>query len=211
MTSEQLIYYFKHPDELDKQTVSDLQYLVNEYPYFQSIQLLYLKNLQNIGDLQYHAMLKKTALYAADRSHLQDLMNVLPQIKSKTEEKPISKSETILTETTEYKLVESESVDNQSVPALQHQDLIDKFISDNPRIHPVGQIESNSIVIPDIQEDTDVSSSIFTESLAKIYIKQKQYTKALRIFEKLNLKYPEKSSYFADQIRFLDKIIQNNK
>ena len=37
-------------------------------------------------------MLKKTALYAADRSHLQDLMNVLPQIKSKTEEKPFLKA-----------------------------------------------------------------------------------------------------------------------
>ena len=41
------------------------------------------------------------------------------------------------------------------------------------------------------------------------YIKQKQYEKAINIFKRLNLKYPEKSVYFADQIRFLNKLINN--
>ena len=40
--------------------------------------------------------------------------------------------------------------------------------------------------------------------------KQKQYEKAINIFKRLNLKYPEKSVYFADQIRFLEKIIHLN-
>ena len=58
--------------------------------------------------------------------------------------------------------------------------------------------------------ETDISESIFTESLAKIYIRQKQYDKAKRIFEKLNLKFPEKNRYFADQIEKIDKLITNN-
>ena len=53
--------------------------------------------------------------------------------------------------------------------------------------------------------------SFLTESLAKIYIKQKKYGKALEIIKKLSLKYPEKNVYFADQIRFLEKIITNIK
>ncbi|MEG1187566.1 MAG: tetratricopeptide repeat protein, partial [Bacteroidales bacterium] len=40
---------------------------------------------------------------------------------------------------------------------------------------------------------------------------QKKYSKALEIIKKLSLKYPEKNVYFADQIRFLEKIITNIK
>jgi len=47
--------------------------------------------------------------------------------------------------------------------------------------------------------------------LAKIYLKQKRYDRALEIFKSLSLKYPEKNVYFADQIRFLEKLILNIK
>lgn len=48
-----------------------------------------------------------------------------------------------------------------------------------------------------------------TESFAKILIKNHNYSKALEIIQELNLKNPEKSIYFADQIRFLKKLIIN--
>ena len=51
----------------------------------------------------------------------------------------------------------------------------------------------------------------FTETLAKIYIKQRRYDKALEIIRKLYLKNPKKNTYFADQIRFLEKLIINDK
>ena len=50
----------------------------------------------------------------------------------------------------------------------------------------------------------------FTETLARIYIKQGRYSKALEIIRRLNLVYPKKNRYFADQIRFLEKLIINN-
>ena len=53
--------------------------------------------------------------------------------------------------------------------------------------------------------------SYFTETLAKIYIKQHRYEKALEIIKKLSLNYPKKNAYFADQIRFLEKLINNAK
>ena len=53
--------------------------------------------------------------------------------------------------------------------------------------------------------------SYFTETLAKIYIKQHRYEKALEIIKKLSLNYPKKNAYFADQIRFLEKLIINAK
>ena len=58
---------------------------------------------------------------------------------------------------------------------------------------------------------TDVDDSCFTETLAKIYVKQQRYDKALEIIKKLSLNYPKKNAYFADQIRFLEKLIINAK
>lgn len=54
------------------------------------------------------------------------------------------------------------------------------------------------------------SDTTFSESLAKIYVRQHKYDKALEIISNLNLKYPEKSCYFADQMRFLQKLILNS-
>ncbi len=115
---------------------------------------------------------------------------------------------------TEYKLDEG---DISPEHKLKHQDLIDKFLEADPHIHPVGQFhptppeETSGTDRLDIRySDEDVTDSVLSESLARIYIKQKQYAKAIRIFEKLNLKYPEKSTYFADQIRFLNKVIENS-
>ena len=63
-------------------------------------------------------------------------------------------------------------------------------------------------------EDISIKSlddTYFTETLARIYVKQKRYDRALQIIKSLSLKYPEKNIYFADQIRFLEKLIINTK
>ena len=62
--------------------------------------------------------------------------------------------------------------------------------------------------VPTDEETLD--ESYFTETLAKIYIKQHKYSRALEIIKSLYLQFPEKNTYFADQIRFLEKLIINN-
>ena len=63
--------------------------------------------------------------------------------------------------------------------------------------------------VPDSEEEM-LDESYFTETLAKIYIKQRKYSRALEIIKSLYLQFPEKNAYFADQIRFLEKLIINN-
>ena len=103
---------------------------------------------------------------------------------------------------------------------LQHQDLIDSFIEkDRQRKRmdePEEEILSEESVVHSLPEgETELhrplNDSYFTETLAHIYIKQKRYEKALLIIKNLNLKNPEKNAYFADQIRFLEKLIINTK
>jgi len=60
-------------------------------------------------------------------------------------------------------------------------------------------------------QENDGNNEILTEIMAGIYIKQGKYENAVKIIRQLSLKYPKKSRYFADQIRFLEKLIINNK
>ena len=53
--------------------------------------------------------------------------------------------------------------------------------------------------------------SLLSESLAKIFIKQRRYERAYEIISGLSLKFPKKSAYFADQLRFLQKLIINQR
>lgn len=69
-----------------------------------------------------------------------------------------------------------------------------------------GEIADTPIDVPKPED-----GSMLSESFAKMYISRHNYSKALEIIETINLKFPEKSIYFADQIRFLRKLIVNQK
>lgn len=86
-------------------------------------------------------------------------------------------------------------------------DLIDRFIENNPRIVPSKA--TTPAPPPPIQEAQD-NSYLMTETLAKVYLEQKKYQKAIQAYEILILKYPEKSSLFADRISDIKELQQNN-
>ncbi|WP_028903622.1 tetratricopeptide repeat protein [Prevotella sp. P6B4] len=98
------------------------------------------------------------------------------------------------------------------VPQMPGQELIDSFINDDnggfqlrevPEYHPEPAPEPQN-------DENEVESEYFTETLARIYIKQGRYSKALEIIQRLSLQIPKKNAYFADQIRFLEKLIVNS-
>ncbi len=108
---------------------------------------------------------------------------------------------------------EEERHEARQAPLLKGQDLIDNFINNgNGKI----QLKEEPEYMPELEDHTpsdekEGDEGYFTETLAKIYIKQGRYNKALEIIQRLNLNYPKKNAYFADQIRFLEKLILNNK
>lgn len=199
MTSKELIKYLQNPATISQADIYDVEQLYEQYPYCSAIAILYLKALADREDLKFNNKLKKIALSVYSRERLHDVIYLKPEVK--VEEKPT------ITPTTSYSLEDIPT--NNTSPLFKGQSLIDKFIESNPKIGPIGSEPESHTNVPIVPE-TDISDSIFTESLAKIYIRQKQYDKAKRIFEKLNLKFPEKNRYFADQIEKIDKLITNN-
>jgi tetratricopeptide (TPR) repeat protein len=85
-------------------------------------------------------------------------------------------------------------------------ELIDKFIETSPKIPPVKP--STTIMSFELNE-TD-TSYLMTETLARVYLEQKKYQKAIQAYEILILKYPEKSSFFADRITDIKYLQHNN-
>ena len=114
-----------------------------------------------------------------------------------------------------YLLESGEGEENQQaadVPQLKGQELIDSFIesdkgkfvlTENPTLRP--ELDTPAEEGPEVADD-----DVRTETMARIYIKQHNYLGALQIIKQLSLDYPKKNAYFADQIRFLEKLIINN-
>jgi tetratricopeptide (TPR) repeat protein len=86
-------------------------------------------------------------------------------------------------------------------------ELIDKFIETNPKIPAVKQGSATPSTFDLNKED---HSMLMTETLAKVYLEQKKYQKAIQAYEILILKYPEKISFFADRISDITILQQNN-
>ena len=107
-----------------------------------------------------------------------------------------------------YLLETDDDSSNNDTSEMKGQDLIDSFIANDK-----GKIvlKEEPEYLPDIDNGGNGDEKFFTETLARIYIQQGRYSKALEIIKRLNLNYPKKNVYFADQIRFLEKLIINNK
>ena len=208
MTAKDIIQWIEHPELLNTSTLYELRTMVARYPYFQTLRLLYLKNLYLLHDETFGPELRKSALFIADRSKLYYLIEGDKlTVKSARGTQPLEMQQ------------EEEPSESRTLS------LINSFLAEMPdelsandelTLAPATEeyVLTEDNISADEKEESEVAElddSYFTETLAKIYIKQRRYGKALEIIRKLNLKYPKKSIYFADQIRFLEKLVINEK
>lgn len=96
-------------------------------------------------------------------------------------------------------------------PVQKKRSLIDDFLEGGRKKRrlpsaPSATTENVDISAASLQERDD----LMTETLAGIYIKQGHFSKAMDIFDRLRLKYPEKSVYFARRIKALEEDINNS-
>jgi hypothetical protein len=101
---------------------------------------------------------------------------------------------------------ESASVDDNSQDSL-----INRFILSHHSTPDQTPVAAEKPAKPAKKSQTQPADGLLSESLAKIYIKTRRYEQAYEILNGLSLRFPEKSSYFADQLRFLQKLILNEQ
>ncbi len=256
ITRDQLIQFIEKPCLLKEQTIGELKEIVDEFPFFQSAQLLYTYNLYSQANFRYAGYLKTCSIYSTDRTVLYQLLQPAPprakdqvltsqpeindqeisDLFELAEENQITKTDfpqllaVQLSETESddfdllsfdqpesyYRLEEfsliSDDFDSQAQTGntepklIEKVDLIDQFIKVNPTIQPrIENIQVRnelSLMKDNLGNEND---EFITETLSRIYLKQGHYQKAIDSFNRLSLKFPEKSVYFAQQIEEIKK------
>jgi len=267
MTRDQMMRYLDVPSALNDRTQGELREILDEFPYFQTAHLLYIRNLQNENNFRFAGQLKLCSVYATDRKILYRLLNSVPDRKrisnrpleitaesgkkgstmielsdkqpenventgnretsgaGYAENQPFDLLNFELTERSYWQEGIEDTIETHHIEIVKETglltdknephtepekkyDLIDRFIRYNPAF-TVKQPENSGIGRKFDPEADNISESdeFITETLARIYVKQGLYAKAINAFEKLSLKYPEKSVYFARQIEEVKKMI----
>jgi len=224
LTNEQFIQYLKQPELLDQSSVKELKDLIDDYPYFPVARMLYLRNLRNINSYKFEQELVHHAIFIPDRALLFRLLEMQTKISEHFELLPYDENAF-----SNFFKAELGDVDKKDPNYFNYQitdsfqlinevsfvsgndektggDLIDQFIQGNIIDSPLIDLASGSGKIRS-EKSNEISEDLITETLAGVYLKQGLYDEALKSYEKLSLKFPEKNSYFASQIEKIKKLI----
>ena len=196
MTHEEFISLVRNPEKLTEKHIFDLKNLTDEYPYFVQARVLYAKALKKSNNIHYGVNAKRTTLHTPDRRRLYFYLH--PEL-----------SENSGTKQTERP---------RKTSAGEYFDMMDtiekKGGNEKQSLKELAERlkAARNIMSEEQQHKSQKPKTVeYTEEHAKILIREKKYAEACEILKALNLNNPKKSSYFANQIRFLEKIIINTK
>jgi hypothetical protein len=228
MVKDSYIYILNTPSFIEKQDAGEIKAVIDKYPYFQSARALYLKALKEQESFKYNNELKITAAYTNDRAILFDFITSelfkTPEKKEqnntdissdnspKIEEQlnigaPLSFTKNETHSFNQWLQLSSGTIQRvkpEKEKSLQ-DNIIDQFIANSPKISRVNK----NATVSNKGVETAQEPLLMTETLAKIYLEQKKYDNAIKAYEILSLKYPEKSTFFADQIKKI-RILQKS-
>ncbi len=197
-----------------------------KYPYFQSLYVIIAKALKDRKHTKTEAFVKKTAAYSVNHEYLNEILEGTFDFPEKAAvqapaEKPTPeihepKTSTLDDDAAEIKatkeriealLASPESAtakteEKKKPSAVSQVEIIEKFIKEEPSIE---RQKLSASELPSHQEDLASKAikgvdAFETETLAKLMAMQGKHKKAINIYKKLSLKFPEKSTYFAGQI-----------
>ena len=181
-------------NEPDKALLS-VKKIIKEYPYFMAARVLELDILKATNQKGYKHALRACALQTTQRNVLYQHLENLAQSVENDQQQIMVPNENKLHSFLQW----LELIDDKTSDRMPSKfDWIDDFLVQNAKINPT----KNTATIKDLSKENPLSKNeIMTETLAHLYWKQKKYDEAKKAFKILSLKYPEKSSLFADHIK----------
>ncbi len=229
MTQQDIIEMVKNPERIKPRWIPELSEFLREYPYSQTFRMLYLKALKNAGDFRFESEKSHVSVYILDRAVLADLMERETPHQTTEEEKQenwggnmtgtkkseaVPKNNTAVSPITdimaELEQMQPITVQSNKKSSSRRQGLIDNFLEESKgkSVEIKVKQEIDSQIVEDRTEGQG-NEQFYTETLAKIYVKQKKYDQAVKIFKRLMTKNSEKSVYFAAQVRFFERLMEN--
>jgi len=227
MNTERIISLIENPHMINKKDIIFLEDISIKHPSFSISHVLLAKGLLNTESVRYNQKLKKAALYSLNRKQLfrlisQDLKkNEIVKENTPIEEIKVEKKIIItpkeklkisqplkFDETEEYSFSEWLSLTKiQKINRKEDKektDLINNFIDKSPTL----KVEKNKFFSPTETAKSSIieNDELVTETLARVYLEQEHFEKAIEAYKKLRLKYPKKSSFFADQINLINNL-----
>jgi hypothetical protein len=194
----------------EKQTIEELQGLakkepekalelvkkiIKKYPYFMAARVLELDILKTTNQKGYKHALRACALQTTQRNVLYQYLENLAQNVENNQQQITVPNENNLHSFLQWLELVDDKTTNRPPSKF---DWIDDFLAQNAKINP----SKNTASKKDLSKENPLSKNeIMTETLAHLYWKQKKYDEAKKAFKILSLKYPEKSSLFADHIK----------
>ena len=199
-----LIKILKNPHKISESEAIFIDELVSEFPYFQAARAIQLKNHKNLDSFQFEKILNITSIYTSNRRILYDFIEH-DYLAGDTSTKNLNTQKVSVKNKNKTFVNWLEDVNLIPIDRSNESIIIDKFISKKPKLI-IEDIDNQ-----DIQENSEKleinKESLVTETLAKLYIEQKNYEKAIQTYKILILKFPEKNSYFASAIKKIKKLI----
>ena len=227
MQSAQFIKYIRNPQSIQKEDLLGLNNLCKEHPYCSSLHKLRLKALKQAGSKNYNNELKITAAIAGNRTLLFEYITkdsfevnknqVVKQIKTKPKEilqlgSPLEFDESEKhsfnewLRLTHFKPINRDQNSNKNTklkPAEKTSKIVHFISASKDKELPKKEFFSpTNTALKSLTEN----NNLMTETLAKVYLEQGHYEKAITAYEILSLKYPQKSSLFANQIKAIKQI-----
>ena len=197
-TKKVILKILNNPKKLKKDDLTIIKSISENYPYFSPVRILHLLFSKKFNTIDYNNILKSTSVASKDRSHLYYIIN-----------------NDILTEEEKIDLINELNQEsfNQEISFL---DWISKTkptpIKSNVNSNNESNIDFklNDLRVKKHNDKIKITKKDYmTETLAKLYIQQEKFEDALKAYKILCLKYPEKISLFADQIKIIKNRIKN--
>jgi len=197
-TKKVILKILNNPKKLKKDDLTIIKNISDNYPYFIPVRILHLLFSKKFNTIDYNRNLKSTSVASVDRSHLyyiinndilseEEKINLINELKQESFKQEISFLNWI-SKTKPTPIKSNIKSNNESNIDFKLNDL--KFKNHNDKI----KISKKDYM---------------TETLAKLYIQQEKFEDALKAYKILCLKYPEKISLFADQIKIIKNQIKN--